>query len=248
MKVAVIIPFWNGSNWIQRAIKSAVNQTTPADELIIVDDGSKPEESEHLRRIANDFPAVKILTKNNGGQGSARNHGVANCESAFICFLDQDDYFTPDHIEILKSAVPPEPAQFGFAYGSYHTADESGIIRIANQLHRDQGQSHPRSSNPLELVSRDLYILPSASIISRDAFLSVGGFDPQFRGYEDDDLFSRIISAGYAYYYTPKPVYVWCQHKNSTSWSPTMRRSAFLYYRKIRSANLDASGRVACEN
>ena len=68
--------------------------------------------------------------------------------------------------------------------------------------------------------------------------MAVEGFDVQFRGYEDDDLFSRLIMAGFDYAYLPEAVYVWCQHKGSTTWSPTMARSRFDYYRKIRRAHL----------
>lgn len=243
MSVSVIIPFWNGSQWIERAIESVLNQTVLPDEFIIVNDGSKPEERAKLEGLAKRCRVV-ILDTENGGQGAARNHGVSHSQSEYVCFLDQDDFFLPDHIEKLRSFVGQDRPNFGFAYGSYDLADEQGVVHVRNDLVLNQAHLHPPTRDPVEVVTRNLSILPSAAIISKRAFLAVGGFDVQFRGYEDDDLFARMILAGFEYAYLPESVYVWCQHKGSTTWSPTMARSRFNYYRKIRATHL-VGGRLA---
>lgn len=245
MNVSVIIPFWNGAQWVERAIESVLRQTHAPAEFYVVNDGSRPDEREKLGALAARH-GFQILDKGNGGQGTARNHGVRHSRSELICFLDQDDFFLPDHIERLLSLVPADLATFGFAYGSYHLADESGRIHVENDLALNQARLHPPPRDPLELIARNLCILPSASIISRVAFERVGGFDAQFRGYEDDDLFSRMVLAGFDCAYLPEAVYVWCQHKGSTTWSPTMSRSRFLYYCKVRAVHV-RDGRVASQ-
>lgn len=237
MSVSVVIPFWNGSQWIERAVVSVVNQTLHPNEFFVVNDGSRPEERARLASLADRYGFV-ILDKENGGQGSARNHGVAHSNSEYICFLDQDDFFLPDHLERLYAFVVGRGENFGFAYGSYDLADAQGVVHVENDLVRNQGHLHPPSRDLIQLFGRNLSILPSASIISTRAFQAAGGFDVQFRGYEDDDLFSRMILQGFEYAFLPEAVYVWCQHKGSTTWSPTMARSRFDYYRKIRQAKL----------
>ncbi len=237
MNVSVIIPFWNGGQWIERAVASVADQTTAPNEFFVVNDGSRLEERARLVSLAAQYGFV-ILDKENGGQGSARNHGVAHSQSEYICFLDQDDFFLPDHVERLGAFVQGRGPNFGFAYGSYDLADAQGVVHVKNDLARNWAGLHPPSRDPIELFGRNLSILPSASIISKRAFQAIGGFDVQFRGYEDDDLFSRMILAGFEYAHLPESVYVWCQHKGSTTWSPTMARSRFDYYRKIRAANL----------
>lgn len=237
MSVSVVIPFWNGSQWVERAIESVVRQTVRPDEFFVVNDGSRSDERARLALLAKQHGFV-ILDKLNGGQGSARNHGVALSKSEYVCFLDQDDFFLPDHIERLSAFVAGRGENFGFAYGSFDLADGLGKVHVKNDLALNQRHLHPPTRNPIELFGRNLSILPSASIISKRAFEAVGGFDVQFRGYEDDDLFSRMILAGFDYAFLPESVYVWCQHKGSTTWSPTMSRSRFAYYRKIRAAHV----------
>jgi GT2 family glycosyltransferase len=76
-------------------------------------------------------------------------------------------------------------------------------------------------------------VLPSATLISKKAYLAVGGFDEQFSGYEDDDLFLRLFRAGYSNYFIDTPVVVWCINTESTSFSIRMSNSRLLYFTKL---------------
>ena len=78
-----------------------------------------------------------------------------------------------------------------------------------------------------------MYVLPSASLISRDAFEFIGGFDERLRGYEDDDLFIRLFHAGFTNRFVKKPLSGWRIHGGSTSYSPIMARSAMIYAEKL---------------
>jgi hypothetical protein len=78
-----------------------------------------------------------------------------------------------------------------------------------------------------------MYILPSATLIKRDVFLAVGGYDTELRGYEDDDLFLRLFLAGYTNRFIPDAVTAWTVNTSSTSFSESMARSRFLYFKKL---------------
>ncbi|GBQ83178.1 glycosyltransferase family 2 protein [Asaia krungthepensis] len=227
--VAVIIPYYNGARYIERAIRSVLEQTVPADEFLIIDDGSSESEHEALLAVAEPL-GVRVLRKENGGQGSARNLGVASTRADYICFLDQDDFFLHHHIALLIEQVRDQDPHFGWAYGDLMEADEDGHV-IASSI-AARYSAHPKHSIE-EMLERDMHILPSASIISRRAFEAVGGFDTQFMGYEDDDLFLRIFREGYTNYFFPEAVTVWCINKNSTSYSIRMSRSRMRYIRKL---------------
>ncbi len=110
--VAVIIPYYNGSAFIRRAVDSVLAQTVALDEFVIVDDGSDEAEAQALRDLASEL-GLAVLRKDNTGQGSARNAGVAATTAPYLCFLDQDDFFLPDHIEVLRAAVPEADPKFG---------------------------------------------------------------------------------------------------------------------------------------
>jgi glycosyltransferase involved in cell wall biosynthesis len=228
--VAVIIPYYNGSKWIERAIKSVIDQTLTPNEFIIVNDGSRQEERDFLDGLAKDYPFT-IIDKVNGGQGSARNLGVKVAESDFICFLDQDDFFLPNHIHDLVAALPADDPRIGFVYADLTVADGGGNVIFTTWV-KERSPANPKRSL-IGLLQSDMYILPSAAIISRSAFLAVGGFDEQFMGYEDDDLFLRLFSQGFTNHYLDKPVTTWCINGESTSYSIRMSQSRFRYFEKI---------------
>jgi GT2 family glycosyltransferase len=91
--------------------------------------------------------------------------------------------------------------------------------------------THPKTSLR-QYLERDLYILPSASLVSKDAIKSVGMFDERLSGYEDDDLFTRLFSAGYASVYLNRPVTKWRIYGSSTSFTPIMAQSRMIYFQK----------------
>ncbi|WP_052700772.1 glycosyltransferase family 2 protein [Methylocucumis oryzae] len=210
-------------------LRSVYEQTVPATEVIVVNDGSKSEEADFIDELATRMPFT-LIHKENGGQGSARNKGVQASTSDYICFLDQDDYFLPNHIEVLLDAIPDDDLRLGVVYGDLYEADAEGnIIRMSMVK---QHAIHPKR-DIISLLCQDMFILPSASLIVRKVFLEIGGFDTQFKGYEDDDFFLRMFRAGYSNYYVDKPVTIWCIHTNSTSYSVLMSRSRFSYFCKL---------------
>lgn len=228
--VVVVIPFFNGADFIERAVRSVFEQTVAADEVVVVNDGSAADERAALGELAQRYP-FRIVDKENGGQGSARNAGVRASSANFICFLDQDDFYLPNHIEILLGGVPPEEGRFGFVYADLYEADadanviRTGVVKLGSR-------SHPKT-DLFELLRHDMFVLPSASLVSRTAFDAVGGFDPQFTGYEDDDLFLRIFRKGYTNHFVDRAVTVWCIHTASTSFGIRMVRSRFRYFMKL---------------
>ncbi|CAN7646045.1 glycosyltransferase family A protein [Variovorax sp. LjRoot290] len=228
--VVVVIPFYNGSEFIERSVQSVFNQSVPADEVVVVNDGSQPAEREFLHALAERYP-FKIVDKENGGQGSARNAGVAASTADYICFLDQDDFYLPNHIATLGAAIPREDLLFGFVYADLYEADVNGnVVRMG--VVKEHSKDHPKRSI-FRLLRHDMFVLPSAALVSRSAFDAVGGFDPQFMGYEDDDLFLRIFRKGYSNSFVDQAVTVWCIHTDSTSFSIRMIRSRFKYFKKL---------------
>jgi glycosyltransferase involved in cell wall biosynthesis len=216
--------------WIERAIKSVMRQTILPEEFIIVNDGSNSEETIALKKLSEIYPFI-IIEKANGGQGSARNEGVKASNSEFICFLDQDDIFLEEHIEVLTAAIPKNVDYLGWIYSDLHISDNQGNIIYRNAT-KKHNPINPKDSI-IDLLGRDMFILVSASIIPRKTFNQVGGFDEQFRGYEDDDLFLRIFQQGFANYYIDTALSIWCIHDESTSYSIFYSRSRFRYFNKL---------------
>jgi glycosyltransferase involved in cell wall biosynthesis len=230
--IAVVIPYYNGSKHIRRAIESVFAQTLPADEFVIVNDGSRETEARFLHELCTEL-GVRVIDKPNGGQGSARNAGVAATSAAYICFLDQDDFYLPEHNAILRRAVPETDDNFGWVYADLSRGDEDGVVH----KEVDIGLVAKRVVNPKtdlkQVLSEDMFVLPSASLISRRGFDAVRGFDEQFRGFEDDDMFRRMFEAGLTNIFLPDLVYVWCVHLAMTSNSFVMTQSRVRYWDKL---------------
>ncbi len=231
ISVSIVIPFHNGSRWIERALESVENQTEPPNEVIVVNDGSSEEELGFLVGLQKRFN-FQILSQENSGQSAARNYGISEATSDYICLLDQDDYYLSKHNQILLENADFGDPKFGFSYGDLWRANESGQILSRSSV--NVKMKHPHTSLNT-LVGKNMFIVPSATLISRTAFLAVGGFDPELRGYEDDDLFLRFFLAGYSIKFTPEAVTVWTINTSSTSFTESMARSRFIYFKKLLS-------------
>ncbi len=233
--IAVVIPFYNGSAFIRRAIESVLAQTLPPAEFVIVNDGSTDEERAFLHTICTEF-GVRVVDRPNGGQGAARNTGVAETMAPYVCFLDQDDFYLHNHHEVLRRHVPDGDPMFGWVYGDLVLANEAG--RVRQRGHVKERAAHPKRSLKV-MLAEDLFILPSATLLSRAAFDAVGGFDERLRGFEDDDLFRRLFEAGFTNSFVDEPVYFWCMNRGSTMYGHWMLRSRLYYLTKLMAAYPD---------
>jgi len=233
-EVSVIIPFYNGSKFIERALKSVEAQVCAPLEIIVVNDGSSEDELAKLEAFQSTYSFI-LLSKANGGQSSARNFGVNKARGRYIAFLDQDDFFMVNHLKDLCAAIPDDPG-FGAVYGDVCIADNEGRI-IERQFLAGKGD-HPKR-RLVDLLKQDMYILPSATVICRNAFDAVGGFDERLCGYEDDDLFLRMFALRFNIIFINNEVLFWCIRTDSTSYSMTMSRSRFYYFNKICDNNPD---------
>lgn len=114
-RFAVVVTNYNYRAFVEEAVDSALAQTRPAAQIIVVDDGSTDGSPELLRaRYAGD-PRVTLLIGENGGQLAAFQRGVAAAEADVVCFLDADDYWAPDYLEKI-GAIYDQRADVGFVF------------------------------------------------------------------------------------------------------------------------------------
>lgn len=231
MTIAAVIPLYNGSDFIEEAIRSVLEQTRAADEIIVVDDGSTDDGLSKVERFAAQHP-ITILRKRNGGQSSARNMAIRHSQCSHVAFLDQDDVWYNNHLAILTQPVSEtRENDLAVVYGNLDLVDRQG--RMIARCYLDEiDSSHPKTSLR-QCLAQDLYIVPSAALVSRDAIASVGYFDERLSGYEDDDLFVRIFWAGYRNVYLNVAVSRWRHYGASSSFSARMAKSRMIYFKKL---------------
>ena len=100
-KISVVIPVYNAQNFMEESINSILNQSLKEIELICVNDGSTDNSLDMLNKFREKDARVKIIDKENGGCGSARNKALDNATGDYIYFFDPDDYVVPDAFEKL---------------------------------------------------------------------------------------------------------------------------------------------------
>lgn len=105
VKFSVIIPVYNKANTIRDSLNSIFEQSVRDFEIILVDDGS----TDNLLEILADYSGLRVIHQKNAGVSAARNTGIQNASGEFICFLDADDTWMPNHLEVLQNLILTHP-------------------------------------------------------------------------------------------------------------------------------------------
>lgn len=125
VKISVLIPVYNAKDFLYNSIPSLLNQTFTDIELICVNDGSKDNSLEILEKFASDDSRVKVIDKENGGCGSARNRALSEANGEYVYFFDPDDKLEENALELAyDSAVKNDSDLVIF---KANTFDKNGI-------------------------------------------------------------------------------------------------------------------------
>ena len=233
---SVIMPVYNacrsnGSYFIN-ALESIAHQSYDNLELIIVDDGSTDDSRNLYEKFYKDHPdlTIKIFHKINGGQSSARNFGASKSSGEYLAFIDQDDEWYANKLEIYLPYI--QGNHYDLIYSDADTIDGNGNIVHCN-IHQSlfAGWPHPKKCIE-DILFKDIFVMPGIMIIKRESFFRVGGFDEDLSGYEDDDLVIRLYENG-SICYIPCSTLRWRQYNDNYSHSHRMLTSRLNYWRKL---------------
>ena len=180
---SVIIPLYNKADHIESALRSITEQSLPAREIIVVDDGSTDSGGD----TCEGFPGVRLVRQLNAGPGSARNRGVEEASGEWMAFLDADDFWAPSHLEELARIIHLVPAAKLVSCG--HVEVPVGAGDDGPMAPVPQGKIH--RVDYFRLAAREVgAVCSSAVAVHQDIFRSVGGFGP-FPAGEDLEFWAR---------------------------------------------------------
>jgi glycosyltransferase involved in cell wall biosynthesis len=186
-RTSVVIPLYNKSQYIQRAIESVLTQTLPVDEIIVVDDGSVDDSAAIVTSLDN--RKITLIKQKNQGVSIARNNGIIASKNEYILLLDADDIWLPHYtVEIMKLITEfPCAAMFATAYAfktksSINPAKLKGIP-VKRGLLNDYF---------LSCLKADLPITASSVALKKSVFTKIGGFPKEMKMGEDQLVWSRI--------------------------------------------------------
>jgi glycosyltransferase involved in cell wall biosynthesis len=181
--VSVIIPTFNRQQVIARAIDSVLAQKRPADEIIIVDDGSTDGTEALIKRK---YPALTYLRQNKHGVSHARNRGIKAAEGKWLAFLDSDDVWLPEKLEKQLKAL--------FLKSSFKICHTDEIwIRRGQRV--NPMKKHVKSGGDIFNDCLPLCVIsPSTVILHHTLFERYGLFDESLPVCEDYDLWLRLCA------------------------------------------------------
>ena len=133
MKISIVVPVYNVEKYLEECVDSLLNQTVPAHEIILVNDGSKDSSGLICDRYAQSNPQVKVVHKQNAGLGMARNTGLENVTGDYVIFIDSDDFCQRDMVEKLSEMVSETGCDT--CKTSFNRVDMQGNFLFADTIH-----------------------------------------------------------------------------------------------------------------
>lgn len=205
--VSVIIPAYNAEATILEAVNSVLAQTYPNFELIIINDGSSDRTVDLLQNISD--PRIKIFNYENGGISQARNRGISQARGDYITYLDADDYWTSDKLELQVLALQHN-LQAALAYSWVYFKYETEANSYADTSVTYTGNVYGN------LLLKNFLHSGSNALIRKKTLDEIGIFDPQLKVVEDWDLYLRI-AAKYEFVLVPKIQIIYRQSTTSVT-------------------------------
>lgn len=217
--VTVVMPCYNGSDYIEQALDSAIAQTHRPVQIVVVDDGSKDNSAEFVRAYIAKHPdhSIELLQQPNGGEPAARNTGIRAARGAWVAQLDTDDWWEPTKLAKQIAAAKEAGPQCALVH--------TGVVG-----HFPDGRigdmSKPPATSRIGWCTKALLDPTSIghpSIMVRKAALdTIGGYDPAFKQACDIDLYFRLSVVG-TFAYVPEYLLHYRYHAKQMSASPVQQ-------------------------
>ena len=210
-KISVIVPVYNVENYIEKCLKSLVNQTMHDIEIIIVNDGSKDNSKNIVKSFEEKYPEkIVYLEKENGGLSDARNYAMPYAKGEYIAFLDSDDYVENDMYEKMYEIAQKENSDL---------VECDFYWEYPNKIKEDIGQIYYGKKEMLEKVR----VVAWNKLIKRDILEKTKIQFPKGYRYEDVEFTYKLIPHLEKVSFFKKPCIHYIQRENSISNSQNER-------------------------
>lgn len=190
MRYSVVIPMYNASATIERALDSvAVQALGHQMEIVLVNDGSTDDGPQRADAWHQQHSEIRYqrIDQENQGLGAARNAGLAHAHGAWICFLDADDYWLPGKLQALENQLGVDHQTDWWVTPVWESGGAYKRMRNFWEVHSVE-----------QLMTLGNPFVPSATAIRKKVLDKLGGFDEkrELMGTEDLDLWTRLLAAG----------------------------------------------------
>lgn len=187
VQLSILLPVYNGKQWLEEAVDSILFQSYPHWELLAIDDGSTDESKEILDRYAENDDRIRVLSHPNWGMGASLNHAIEEASHDWLVRMDADDVMLPHRLERQVAFITENP-DVGVASCLVEYIDgASNIIgKYTSELTTREDYTRQRDANVL------IGFHHPGVIMRRDLVRAVGGYRPEYWSADDLDLWNRI--------------------------------------------------------
>lgn len=220
ISVSVVIPVYNGEDFLNDAVSSILRQTRQVDEIIVVDDGSR--DSSHALSLAiskSSSVPIKVFKQCNLGVAAARNLGLQKSSGDLVAFLDVDDIWTNQKIEKQLSYYKKSENYNAFLFSDYYLDDEIEECRAFSEYNDFSvctANDFSKESFQLSFLRRNFVGTASTIIFNREIAMKIGGFNVRLNHSEDFDFILRYSQHG-AILAVNEPLVIKRSHGNNLS-------------------------------
>lgn len=222
-RLSVIVPIYNVEAYLEACLDSVATQTLTDLEVLMVDDGSTDGSAAIATRYAERDARFRLVTKENGGLGSARNAGLAHMseESEYFAFLDSDDVIPPDAYRLMVTSLDETGSDFATGNVFHLKGERSWQVPLMKMLAGEARKRTHISENPKLVADRI-----SCNKVFRRTFWNKHGFAfPEGVLYEDSAVVLRAHYLAEAIDLIGEPVYYWRLREGESAPSITQRRT-----------------------
>ncbi len=196
--VSILIPAYNAEGTVADTIRSALAQTWPRKEIIVVDDGSKDGTAEIVRRFGS---RVTLVSTENQGGAAARNQAYRLCHGDYIQWLDADDLLAPDKLERQLATLREGDSRrillsSPWAYFYFRT-------RNARYIHNSLCEDHSPVEWLLRKMGENLHMQTATWLTSRELADAAGPWDTRLLSDDDGEYFCRVLLASVGTRFVP---------------------------------------------
>ena len=211
--VSILVANYNNGRFITETLESAIGQSYPNIEIIIIDDGSTDDSLQVVDAFMVAHPELRIkLFKNvdNKGCGRIKRQCIEKSEGDYFCFVDPDDAILSEAVATLVDAFEKHP-ECGIVYSTHYLCNEQLDPQVVSTYSGPipQGQSH--------LTSKGGHIAHFV-LCNRQIYNQTSGINPSYQVSEDQDLYMKMEEMA-PVYYVDKPLYYYRKHEQNVSWN-----------------------------
>jgi len=219
-KVSIIIPVYNGRDYLTQSIESALKQTYRNFEIIVINDGSTDDGE--TKKIAEKYKdRIKYFHKENGGVSTALNYGISKMGGEFFSWLSHDDLYHPEKLEeqikylnkvILNNAI--EVSKAVLYCDTEYINDKSEVILRLKPIAKE----FESTRNIIVKNLKNNRLGGCSFLVHKNALLEMKGFNESIKTVSDYDLWYRLLLNNYQFFYVPKTLVQGRMHKNQVTY------------------------------